>query len=202
MVRPPYHYAMPKVDYYIYISLFAQKEQHKKQTIKKQQQTTKQTGTNTALTMISSHDMLGLLTGHNRRKCSQRDFSGHRHCGSDSHIVQLFFCFLLLTISTRCLVNKVVHCEKIFFTPVSAFFENKLQMWLSLDWNIRNDKRQGHEYYRTSIGALISSINGTILIYIERPLTKISKSCYDLALNVCETVVVHVYNMATSENFC
>jgi len=72
---------------YIYTSLFAQKEQHKKQTIKKQQQTTKQTGTNTALTMISSHDMLGLLTGHNRRKCSQRDFSGHRHCGSDSHIV-------------------------------------------------------------------------------------------------------------------
>jgi len=48
----------------------------------------------------------------------------------------------------------------------------------------------------------MSSINGTILIYIERPLTKISKSCYDLALNVCETVVLHVYNMATSENFC
>ena len=27
--------------------------------------------------------MLGLLTGHYRRKCSQRNFSGHRHCGSD-----------------------------------------------------------------------------------------------------------------------
>ena len=25
--------------------------------------------------------------------------------------------------------------EKIFFTPIFAFFENKLQMWLSLDWN-------------------------------------------------------------------
>ena len=39
-----------------YTSLFAQKEQHrKKQTIKKQQQTTKQTGINAALTMISQH---------------------------------------------------------------------------------------------------------------------------------------------------
>jgi len=59
--------------------LFAQKEQHRKKTIKKQQQTTKQTGINAALTMIIiiSHDMLGLLTGHYRRKCSQRNFSGH-----------------------------------------------------------------------------------------------------------------------------
>ena len=49
----------------LYTSLFAQKEQHRrKQTIKKQQQTTKQTGTNADLTMISSHDVLGLLMGH------------------------------------------------------------------------------------------------------------------------------------------
>jgi len=40
----------------LYTSLFAQNEQHiKKQTIKKQQQTTKQTGINTALTKISYH---------------------------------------------------------------------------------------------------------------------------------------------------
>ena len=36
------------------------------------------------------HGMLGLLTGHHRRKCSQRNFSGHRHCGSDSDIVRKY----------------------------------------------------------------------------------------------------------------
>jgi len=39
----------------LYTSLFAQNEQHIKKTIKKQQQTTKQTGINTALTKISYH---------------------------------------------------------------------------------------------------------------------------------------------------
>jgi len=38
-----------------YASLFAQKEQHRKKTIKKQQQTTNQTGINAALTVISYH---------------------------------------------------------------------------------------------------------------------------------------------------
>jgi len=40
---------------FVYTSLFAQKEQNRKKTIKKQRQTTKQTGINAALTMISYH---------------------------------------------------------------------------------------------------------------------------------------------------
>jgi len=74
----------------LYIHLYSLRMSSIKKTIKKQQQTTKQTGINTALTMISSHNMLGLLTGHYQRKCSQRNFSGHRHCGSDSHIVRKY----------------------------------------------------------------------------------------------------------------
>ena len=47
------HPMLPQI--YIYTSLFAQKEQHRKKPIIKQQQTTKHTCTNAALTMISYH---------------------------------------------------------------------------------------------------------------------------------------------------
>ena len=30
--------------------------------------------------------------------------------------------------------------------PISAFFENKLQMWLSLDWNFGRNLTVGYEY--------------------------------------------------------
>jgi len=80
--------------YFSQVEVFAQKEQHRiKQTIKKQQQTTKQTGiNNAALAMISYHMTYDRPTYGSlyRRKGSQRNFSSHRHCGSDSHIVRKY----------------------------------------------------------------------------------------------------------------
>jgi len=75
--------------------------------------------------------MPGLLTGHHRRKCSQRNFSGHRHCGSDSHIVRKYSSRQLLLSSK---INYKCGCHLTGISEGIWLYECLFGKWLVKIW--------------------------------------------------------------------